>query len=181
MNQQDIFNAVIDREGGYVDHPNDSGGPTKWGVTQAVARAHGYSGDMRNFSREQALIIFNFDYWVKPRFNKVNEISSIIAVELCDTGINMGPAICVKWLQRWLSVFNKEKTLYSDLKIDGVIGNKTLIALQRFLALRGIEGEMVLLKALNCSQGQHYLELAEQRYANESFIYGWLRERVTVQ
>lgn len=181
MNQQDIFNAVIDREGGYVDHPNDPGGPTRWGVTEAVARAHGYSGDMRNFSREQALIIFNSDYWIKPHFNKINEISSIIAVELCDTGINMGPVVCVKWLQRWLNVFNKENTLYSDLKVDGVIGNKTLIALQRFLALRGIEGEMVLLKALNCSQGQHYLELAEQRYANESFIYGWLRERVTVQ
>ncbi|MEW9113297.1 putative peptidoglycan-binding domain-containing protein, partial [Salmonella enterica] len=40
------------------------------------------------------------------------------------------------------------------------------------------EGEMILIRALNCSQGQRYLELAEQRQANESFIYGWMKERV---
>ncbi|WP_319800296.1 putative peptidoglycan-binding domain-containing protein, partial [Enterobacter hormaechei] len=45
---------------------------------------------------------------------------------------------------------------------------------------RGGEGEIVLLRALNCSQGQRYLELAEQRPANESFVYGWMRERVSL-
>ncbi|HAF5691027.1 TPA: hypothetical protein G8M91_001219, partial [Salmonella enterica] len=40
------------------------------------------------------------------------------------------------------------------------------------------EGEMILIRALNCSQGQRYLELAEKRQANESFIYGWIKERV---
>ena len=45
------------------------------------------------------------------------------------------------------------------------------------LPRRGDEGEIVLLRALNCSQGQRYLELAEQRPANESFVYGWMRER----
>ncbi|HAU3242620.1 TPA: hypothetical protein JDH92_004536, partial [Salmonella enterica subsp. diarizonae] len=47
-----------------------------------------------------------------------------------------------------------------------------------FLSIRGSEGEMILILALNCSQGQRYLELAEQRQANESFIYGWMKERV---
>lgn len=32
---------------------------------------------------------------------------------------------------------------------------------------------MILIRALNCSQGQRYLELAEKRQANESFVYGW--------
>lgn len=36
------------KEGGYVDHPSDKGGPTRWGITQTTARAHGYTGDMRN-------------------------------------------------------------------------------------------------------------------------------------
>lgn len=30
---------------------------------------------------------------------------------------------------------------------------------------------MILIRALNCSQGQRYLELAEKRQANESFVY----------
>jgi hypothetical protein len=34
-----------------------------------------------------------------------------------------------------------------------------------------------MLRALNCSQGQRYLELAEQRSANETFVYGWVKER----
>lgn len=33
------------------------GGPTNWGITQATARAHGYTYDMRNLTREQALAI----------------------------------------------------------------------------------------------------------------------------
>ncbi|MBF4815817.1 hypothetical protein HIJ91_10795 [Cronobacter sakazakii] len=42
------------------------------------------------------------------------------------------------------------------------------------------EGESVLVKALNCTQGDYYLEITEKREANEAFIYGWLRERVTL-
>ncbi|EMA4431440.1 TPA: glycosyl hydrolase 108 family protein, partial [Enterobacter hormaechei] len=57
MTKDDIFNTILGKEGGYVDHPNDKGGPTNWGITQATARAHGYTGDMRNLTREQALAI----------------------------------------------------------------------------------------------------------------------------
>lgn len=62
--------------------------------------------------------------------------------------------------------------------MDGQIGPRTLSALKFFLSNRGNEGEIILIRALNCSQGQRYLELAEQRQANESFIYGWMKERV---
>ena len=59
MTKDDIFNTILGKEGGYVDHPNDKGGPTNWGITQATARAHGYTGDMRNLTREQALAILS--------------------------------------------------------------------------------------------------------------------------
>ena len=92
----------------------------------------------------------------------------------------MGPSVPVKWFQRWLSVFNTQGILYPDLIADGVIGPRTISALKSYLARRGDEGEIVLLRALNCSQGQRYLELAEQRPPNESFVYGWMRERVSL-
>ena len=41
-----LIDGVIGREGGYSNHPADRGGPTRWGVTEAVARANGYRGDM---------------------------------------------------------------------------------------------------------------------------------------
>ncbi len=90
----------------------------------------------------------------------------------------MGPLIPIKWFQRWLNVFNNQQRFYPDLIVDSQIGSRTLSALRFFLSIRGSEGEMILILALNCSQGQRYLELAEQRQANESFIYGWMKERV---
>ena len=52
-----LIDEVISLEGGYSDHPADRGGPTRWGVTEAVARAHGYAGSMRHFPRAQAAAI----------------------------------------------------------------------------------------------------------------------------
>ncbi|ABP59709.1 putative peptidoglycan-binding domain-containing protein [Enterobacter sp. 638] len=180
MTKDDIFNAILGKEGGYVNHPDDRGGPTNWGVTQVTARAHGFNGDMRNLTRKQALDILEADYWYGPRFDQVSDVSSAIAAELCDTGVNMGPSVQIKWFQRWLNVFNNQQQLYPDLIADGNIGPRSISALKNFLSKRGSEGESVLLKALNCSQGQRYLELAEQRPANESFIYGWMKERVSL-
>ncbi len=180
MTKDEIFNAILGKEGGYVNHPDDKGGPTNWGITQAVARAHGFTGDMRNLTRQQALDILTADYWTGPRFDLVSEVSPAIAAELCDTGVNMGPSVQTKWFQRWLNVFNIQGSLYPDLIADGFIGPRTISALKSYLSRRGKEGELVMLRALNCSQGQRYLELAEQRSANETFVYGWVRERVAI-
>ncbi|HCQ6836320.1 TPA: hypothetical protein OL653_004888, partial [Enterobacter hormaechei] len=75
---------------------------------------------------------------------------------------------------------NLQGALYPDLIADGFIGPRTISALKSYLARRGKEGELVMLRALNCSQGQRYLELAEQRSANETFVYGWVKERVVI-
>ena len=50
----ELIDALIDREGGYVHNPADRGGATRYGVTEAVARAHGYAGAMRDFPRDEA-------------------------------------------------------------------------------------------------------------------------------
>lgn len=178
--KDDIFDEILGKEGGYVSHPDDKGGPTKWGITEKVARAHGYRGDMRDLTRGQALEILETDYWYGPRFDQVAKVSPDIAAELCDTGVNMGPSVAAKMLQRWLNVFNQGGKLYPDMDTDGRIGPRTISALRAFLNYRGQDGERVMLTALNCTQGDRYLELAEKREANESFVYGWLKERVAV-
>lgn len=176
--ETDIFTGIIDREGGYVNHPDDKGGPTCWGITEKTARAHGYHGDMQSLTKEQAMEIYRADYWHGPRFDEISLISNPVAIELCDTGVNMGPSVPSKWLQEWLNVMNQKGSLYPDLTPDGHIGPRTVNALKQYLSIRGSEGESVLLRALNCSQGARYLELAEKREANETFIYGWMKERV---
>jgi lysozyme family protein len=174
-----MIDALIDREGGYVDKAADKGGPTCFGITEAVARAQGYRGAMRQLPREEAADIYKRLYWLRPRFDEVAKRSASIAAELLDTGVNMGPAVAATFLQRALTALNRNAADYPDLVPDGRIGPQTLAALDAFLKLRGnSSGETVLLRALEALQGERYLRLAERRPANEAFLYGWLANRI---
>lgn len=175
----DLVEALIEREGGYVNHPADRGGPTCWGITEAVARSHGYRGAMRNLPRDDAAAIYRRLYWLRPRLDAVAERSPAIAAELFDTGVNMGPAVAVAFLQRALTALNRNGRDFADLTPDGRIGPVTLAALEAFFAARELtSGERVLLRALEALQGERYIRLAERRPANEAFLYGWLANRV---
>jgi lysozyme family protein len=187
-----LIDALIDREGGYVSHPDDKGGPTCFGITEAVARAHGYAGSMRQLPRAEAAAIYRRLYWQRPRLDEVATRSARLAAELFDTGVNMGPAVAVTFLQRALTALNRSGKDYPDLTPDGRIGPATLAALDTFLTARGsspavrvdggdqqgTSGETVLLRALEALQGERYLRLAERRPANEAFLYGWLANRI---
>jgi lysozyme family protein len=61
---------------------------------------------------------------------------------------------------------------------DGRVGPATLAALDAFLTTRGSVGEAILLRAIEALQGERYLRLAERRPANETFLYGWLANRI---
>jgi lysozyme family protein len=174
-----LIDALIDREGGFVDNPADKGGPTCFGITQTVARANGYAGPMRQLPRTEAAAIYQRLYWQRPRLDEIAKRSASLASELFDTGVNMGPAVAITFLQRALTALNRNGTDYPDLTPDGRIGAATLNALDKFLALRGRGGgEIVLLRALEALQGERYLRLAERRPANEVFLYGWLANRI---
>ena len=173
-----LIDEVIAREGGFSHHPADRGGPTNFGITQAVARANGYAGDMRKLPRSLAETIYRRLYWERPGYAFVAEVAPDIATELFDSAVNMGPGTATGFLQRALNALNRNQKDYPDLKVDRTIGAKTLAALRAFMALRGKAGEKVLLKAVEALQGERYLALAESRPANEAFLYGWLANRV---
>jgi lysozyme family protein len=174
-----LIDELIEREGNFVNHPADTGGPTCFGITEAVARAHGYRGPMRSPPRDEAAAIYRRLYWLRPRYDQVSKRAPRIAAELFDTGVNMGPAVATTFLQRALTALNRNGKDYGDLTPDGRIGPITLSALDGFLAARGKRGgETVLLRALEALQGERYLRLAEKRPANEAFLYGWLANRI---
>jgi lysozyme family protein len=178
MDVDRLIDELIDREGGYVNHPADRGGPTRFGITEAVARAHGYTGVMTSLPREEAAAIYRRLYWLRPKFDAVAERSPKLAAELFDTGANMGPAVATTFLQRALTALNRNGQDYPDLVPDGRVGPATLAALDSFFAKRGSTGETVLLRAIEALQGERYLRLAERRPANEAFLYGWLANRI---
>ena len=98
-----------------MNHPADKGGPTCFGITEAVARAHGYAGAMRTLPRIEAAAIYRRLYWLRPRFDQVATRSARIAAELFDTGVNMGPAVATTFLQRALTALNRNAKDYADL------------------------------------------------------------------
>ena len=173
-----IIDGVIAREGGYVNDPRDAGGETNWGITKAVARSNGWTGAMRDLPRQKAFDIYWQRYVLDPKFDRVAALSSLVATECIDTGVNMGPSWGAIFLQRALNGLNNQGKLYRDIAVDGAVGPGTIGALAAFLKHRADEGVIVLLRAMNCLQGARYIELAEKRSDNEAFLYGWLRERV---
>ena len=178
----DAFDAAIADllgvEGDFSDDPADSGGATRYGITEAVARRHGYIGPMRALPAETAKAIYRADYWDAQNLNAVAMLSRRVAWELFDTGVNMGTGQAGEFLQMSLNAFNRQATDYPDLEVDGEIGPQTLDALDAFLRLRGHDGETVLLRALNALQGAAYIELAERREKDERFVFGWFLQRV---
>jgi len=179
MTIEHLIGELIEREGGYANHPADKGGPTRFGITEAVARAHGYRGPISELPREEAEAIYRRLYWLRPRFDEVAQRAPAVAAELFDTGANMGPAVAATFLQRALTALNRNGKDYADLVPDGRVGPATLAALDAFFDVRGHDrGETVLLRALEALQGERYLRLAEKRPANEAFLYGWLANRI---
>jgi lysozyme family protein len=178
MSIASMIEATIGKEGGYSNHPSDTGGPTRWGITERVARANGYTGDMKTLPREVAVAIYEREYAIKPGFAAVAAINERIGEELFDTGVNMGVSWPPLFLQHALNALNSQGKHFPDILEDGDIGPTTLRTLKAYLAKRGAEGVDVLIKALNVQQGARYLLLATMRAANEDFLYGWLKNRV---
>ena len=166
-----IINEIIRIEGDeYTNDPADSGGPTKYGITEVTARAWGYKGDMRDLPRQVAFDIYAARYWDSVR---ADDMPEGVAAEVVDTGVNAGVHRAGRFLQRSLNVLTPGEALL----VDGIIGSGTIRRLNEYLAVRD---EVTLVKMLNCLQGSYYVRLAERREKDERFIYGWFRNRVVI-
>lgn len=175
---------TIALEGGYSDNALDRGGKTMFGITEAVARANGYKGDMAALPRATAIAIYKSEYAIKPGFAAIEAVSPSVGAELFDTGVNMGPVWPALWFQQSLNAFNSGGSLYKDIPEDadkpgGGIGPVTIAAFRAYLLKRGALAEVVMCRALNGLQAARYIDLARTRVANETFAYGWLAGRVS--
>ena len=112
MNFDDAFASLMSVEGGFWDDP--VGGPTMYGVTERVARAWGYAGDMRTLPLTTARSIAKSEYW--DRF-KCDQFPYAIGYQVFDAAYNGGrPA---QWLQ-----------LAVGATADGIIGAQTIAAVR---------------------------------------------------
>lgn len=172
------IDGLIGREGAYSNNPKDRGGETMWGVTEAVARRHGYDGKMKDLARGTAFVIYKKEFWIAPGWDAVSAFFPKLAEKLFDMGVNMGVTFAGVTLQRCLNVLNRQGRDYPDLVRDGKCGPATIKALQAYLAKRsGGQGVKTLLFMVAALQSARYVELAELRPNNEEFQQGWQEHR----
>ena len=165
-------------EGEYSDHSDDSGGKTRWGITEQVAVRNGWRGRMQDLPIEEAKRIYRKDYWNAMNLDLIAVTSEAVAIELFDSGVNCGISIPGTWFQRALNVANQRGKLFKDIKVDGEIGAQTALAFAEYIGKRGSNGEKVMLSVLNGFQSVHYTVLTERSEKNESFWFGWQLQRV---
>jgi len=114
MNFDTAFALLLGHEGDFSDHAADPGGETRFGITEAVARQAGYTGDMRALPVDLAKRIYLDSYWRPVR---ADDLPPGVRYIVFDGAVNSGPAQSALWLQRALGV-----------TADGVIGPQTLAA-----------------------------------------------------
>ncbi|ULJ66642.1 glycoside hydrolase family 108 protein [Wielerella bovis] len=150
INFNTFINRVLSHEGGYVNHPKDPGGETNWGVTKRTALQNGYTGAMRNMTREQAIEIYRQAFWERYHADKMPDA---VAFQFFDACINHGYGNAARMLQRAANVLD-----------DGVIGPISLNAINT-------QPENDLLLKFNAERLMFYTKLGSFGV----FGKGWVR------
>ena len=152
-----IAREIVAREGGYVDDPDDPGGPTKWGVTLGTMRRLKIdldgdgdvdAQDVRRIDQARAADIFLRHYFHKPR---IDWLPSSLHATVFDMQVNAG-SNAVKILQRMLRKFD------ADVVVDGAIGPQTAQAAEALDAQNA-----PLADSYGIERRNYYFRLADKR------------------
>ncbi len=101
-----LITALIEREGGFVDHPDDLGGPTRWGITLKTLSDWRQMPcgkmDIKYLLQAEARDIYTAMYWERPGLDRLDtlDISPVVVEMLFDTAVHCGPTRAIKLLQR---------------------------------------------------------------------------------
>lgn len=173
----DIAREIVAREGGYVNDPDDPGGPTKYGVTIHTMRHLGLdlnrdgqidAADVQVLTRAHAVSIFVEHYFRKPR---IDRLPQPLQASVFDMYVNAG-AHALKILQRLLN------DMRIEVDVDGVIGPQTIAATKR--AMEAAPDHLA--DAYGIARRNYYYDLAAQRPASRKFARarnggkgGWIK------
>ena len=154
-----IFDYLLKVEGGYSDDKNDKGGKTKYGIIEEEARDFGYKGNMQDLTKDFAKNIYLKKYYLGNKLDKV--VNDKVALSICDWAVNSGrngtknAQIAINQLTN------------ANLDVDGIIGNKTLDA------LNAVDPEKFL-EFYHNLQKNYYKGKVETDKTQEDFLAGWL-------
>lgn len=161
---REIAEAIVAREGGFVDDPDDPGGATKYGVTVHTMRRLGLdltgdgrvdATDVRRLDRDRAVEIFLEHYYARPR---IGDLPDCLRASVFDMYVNAG-GNAVKILQRLLNDMGQV------VAVDGEIGPRTVAAARR--AAEAAPDHIA--DAYGIARRNYYLALADMRPASRKY------------
>jgi lysozyme family protein len=158
-------------EGGAENDPDDVGGATTWGITEAVARAYGYTGDMKDLDQQTAALIYRKNYFDALNLGYVDDVS--FCKRMFDYAVNCGAGTAAKNLQSVLNRNNNRGTYWPDLVVDGDLGAVTLGVLRIALSIPRHRAHVLF--SLDIRRGQTYETdtVNPLNDTNEKYVPGW--------
>ncbi len=161
-----LINEVIQREGGYVHHPADKGGPTKYGITLKTLKAWRSEDlearDVELLSKSEAFEIYHSEYYLKPG---IGQLPELIQPVVFDMAVNMGAMAAIRIAQGVISKMG------APIIIDGRIGAKT--ALSAKIAVNVSDYKVV--QRLSQARIEFYHDLVRRDPSQAVFLAGWLK------
>lgn len=155
MRFEDIIPRILQREGGYVNHPNDRGGATNYGITQRVYQEwkSDPAADVKNLTMSEAAQIYRVHYWLP---GKVEQLPAAIRDIHFDAAVNHGVVRAAKLLQT-----------ASGVTVDGEIGPNTIAA------ANALNPELLKLRYI-VARYKFYGEIVQRDRSQSVFMAGWM-------
>jgi hypothetical protein len=158
---ENMIDALIAREGGYVNHPADRGGPTNYGITrQTLAAWRGRSvttEEVKRLTLSEAAEIYRASYYYGPG---IDSLPAPIQAQVFDIAVNSGCRTGVRLLQRALNRCG------AGIKEDGVLGPATRAAAASY-PCKDINRELVGVRL------RFYDDIVASDPKQRAFINGW--------
>lgn len=173
--------GVYVNEGDYSNHAADRGGATRYGVTEKVARAAGYKGDMRQFPKRCDIEhpvcadkIYTDSYINLPGFMPMASIEPAVLDELVDSAVLHGPARPSRWFH--IAINGECGTRFTVPRRPDAVTYK---AYEDCAAAVGKAKLCVgVLNRMDAAQEAFFRSIVANNPSQRVFLKGWLRMRV---
>jgi lysozyme family protein len=160
-----LIKDLLELEGGYVNHPHDKGGPTKYGITLKTLiayRGHDIdANDIRWLSMSEAANIYTQNYYLAPGIDKLPELIQPVTF---DMAVNMGPVAAIKLVQQVLYM------LGSPITVDGHLGPRSY----QSAVIACNVNKADILRNICLARKEFYRDLVDKDPKQSVFLTGWI-------
>lgn len=165
----EAYEHLFPMEIGYSDHPSDRGGRTLHGLSERWYPQLWKDGPP---TLCEIRAVYVSDFWNVVQGDKLE--SQLAANEAFEQAVNSGPRFACKNMQLTFNYMRREGQHPGPLVVDGVVGPKTLAAVNAFTA----DYEHAFYARMNVLQALHFDNLVARDESQRDFLRGWYGKRV---